>query len=107
MTENAFTESAANNRRVTRLTALMAGHGFTFLQVYTFYVDTVQGLAMPHLRAQVVTFGAGMLLGVVLAYAGLLVPDTRAIMRRGLEAASGALLVFTWFVLGNAFLNLH
>jgi hypothetical protein len=26
-------EAPANNRRVTRLTALMAGHGFTFLQV--------------------------------------------------------------------------
>lgn len=102
-----FTEAAANNRRVTRLTALMAGHGFTFLQVYTFYVDTVQGLAMPHLRAQVVTFGVAMLVGVALAYAGLVVPDGRPWARRVLEGASAALLLLTCFVLGNAFLNMH
>jgi hypothetical protein len=108
LTDNEYGEAvAANNRRITRLTALMAGHGFTFLQVYAFYVDTVQGLAMPHLRAQVVSFGAGMLIGVMLAYAGLMIPDTRPNVRRGVEAASGALLVFTWVVLGNAFLNLH
>ncbi len=107
MSDNLTAETAANSRRVTRLTALMAGHGFTFLQVYTFYVDTVQGLTMPHLRAQVVTFGAGMLLGVMLAYAGLMVPDSRPTLRRALEGASAALLVFTWVVLGNAFLNLH
>lgn len=107
MSDNFAAENAANSRRVTRLTALMAGHGFTFLQVYTFYVDTVQGLTMPHLRAQVVSFGLGMLVGVMLAYAGLMVPDSRPLLRRGLEGASAALLVFTWIVLGNAFLNLH
>ena len=108
MTDNEYGEAvAANNRRVTRLTALMAGHGFTFLQVYTFYVDTVQGLMMPHLRAQVVTFGVAMLAGVALAYACLVVPDGRPWARRVLEGASAALLLLTWFVLGNAFLNLH
>lgn len=95
------------SQRITRLTALMAGHGLTFLQVYTFYVDTVQGLAMPHLRAQVVSFGAGMLIGVALAYAGLMVPDNRPVLRRCLEGASAVLLVLTWLFLGNAFLNLH
>jgi hypothetical protein len=107
LSDNFVAENAANSRRVTRLTALMAGHGFTFLQVYTFYVDTVQGLAMPHLRAQVVLFGAGMLLGVMLAYAALMVRDSRPTLRRALEAASALLLVLTWLVLGNAFLNLH
>lgn len=85
----------------------MAGHGLTFLQVYAFYVETVQGLARPNLRAQVVGFGAGMLVGVALAYAGLMVPDSRPRLRRVLEAASAALLVFTWLFLGNAFINMH
>ncbi|QGZ94453.1 hypothetical protein [Terricaulis silvestris] len=62
---------------------------------------------MPHLRAQVVTFGVAMLAGVALAHAGLVVPDARPWTRRVLEGASGALLLLTWFVLGNAFLNLH
>lgn len=96
------------NQRITRLTALMAGHGLTFLQVYTFYTDVAQAYLHPHLRAQVVTFGAAMLIGVASAYIGLMVPDDkRPILRRGAEAVSAGLLVVTWIVLGNAFLNLH
>lgn len=107
MSDNLTAETAANSRRVTRLTALMAGHGFTFLQVYGFYIDTVHGLAQPHLRAQVVSFGAGMMVGVMLAYAGLMVPDSRQMLRRVLEGASAALLIATWLFLGNAFVNMR
>jgi hypothetical protein len=97
-----------NTRRVTRLTALMAGHGLTFLQVYSFYAEVARAYMHPHLRAQVVTFGAVMLVGIASAYAGLLFPeDKRPALRRGVEAVSAGLLVLTWIVLGNSFLNLH
>jgi hypothetical protein len=48
-----------------------------------------------------------MLVGVALAYTGLVVPDGRPWARRVLEGASAAMLLLTWFVLGNAFLNMH
>ena len=86
----------------------MAGHGLTFLQIYTFYSDVAQAHIHPHLRAQVVIFGAAMLLGVAAAYLALTIADDkRPILRRGLEILSAALLVLEWVVLGNTYLNLH
>jgi hypothetical protein len=86
----------------------MAGHGLTFLQVYNFYSEIAQAHTQPHLRAQVVIFGAAMLLGVSAAYLGLTIPDDqRPIARRSLEILSAALLVLELFVLGRTYLNLH
>lgn len=97
-----------NHRRTTRLTALMAGHGLTFLQIYTFYSDVAHAYAVPHLRAQVITFGAAMLLGVSAAYLGLTIADEqRPLTRRALEIFSAGVLVIEWLILGNAYLNLH
>lgn len=97
-----------DGRRTTRLTALMAGHGLTFLQVYSFYSDVAQAHIHPHLRAQVVIFGAAMLIGVGAAYLALVISDDgRPILRRGLEIFSAGLLVLEWLVLGKAYLNLH
>ncbi len=97
-----------NYQRTTRLTALMAGHGLTFLQVYTFYSEVAHAHSQPHLRAQVVVFGAAMLLGVSAAYLGLTIPDDqRPIVRRCLEVFSAALLVLELLLLGQTYLNLH
>lgn len=96
------------HRRTTRLTALMAGHGLTFLQIYTFYSEIAQAHTQPHLRAQVVIFGAAMLIGVSAAYLALTIPDDRRpFARRGLEIFSAAILVLEWVLLGRTYLNLH
>lgn len=97
-----------NNHRITRLTALMAAHGLTFLQVYSFYMEVAQAVMQPHLRLQVVVFGVVMLVGVSAAYAGLMIKDDeRPLLRRGLEALSIFLLLSEWVVLGRAYLFLH
>lgn len=97
-----------NTRRTTRLTALMAGHGLTYLQVYSFYVEIAQALMHPHLRGQLVFFGAVMVVGIAAAYASLAIPDDkRPITRRTFEVLSAALLVGEWLVLGHALLFLH
>jgi hypothetical protein len=97
-----------DNRRITRLTALMAGHGLTFLQIYSFYSEVAQAHLHAHLRAQVVIFGAAMLLGVAAAYLALTIPDDRRpIIRRGLEIFSASILILEWIVLGRTYLNLH
>jgi hypothetical protein len=99
--------SEFNAPSTTRLTALMAGHGLTFMQVYNFYMDIAQAVLHPHLRAQVVVFMAAMVIGIATAYLALAIPDTRPKLRRSLEILSAAILLSEWLVLGNAFLNMR
>jgi hypothetical protein len=96
-----------NAPRTTRLTALMAGHGLTFMQVYNFYLEIARAPLYAHLRAQVVIFMAAMVIGIACAYLALAIPESRPRLRRGLEIFSAAILLVEWLVLGNAFLNLH
>ena len=85
--------------RATRLTALMAGHGVTFLQVYAFYTETL-GALTPERRAQLAVVMAVMIIGVAAAYLALALPERRGVLRRMLEAVSALLLLAMWVVLG-------
>ena len=91
--------------RSTRLAALMAGHGLTFLQVYSFFVDELNGLGEPRFRALIVILFAVMIAGVVCAYAALAIPEHRARgVRIGLELVSALILLAEWAVLAVSIL---
>ncbi len=93
--------------RGTRLTALMAGHGLTFVQVYTFFVNDVHGLGNPRFRTQIAGFFVVMMVGVITSYASLALPDHRRNLRNGLEAFSAMFLIVIWIVLAYTMANMR
>lgn len=94
------------SERGTRLTALMAGHGLTFVQVYNFFVNDIGGLSNPRFRLQIAGFFVVMMVGVISAYASLALSENRRATRNGLEAFSAILLVVVWIALAYTLANM-